>query len=105
MKGLIIVHNKGGEVSSSPISLNSGTIMTAEYVQKVEDNKANIHMIDGSVILNVNRDNISFDKKSNNDFLALIEDNGGVKPKRRVTPSIDVEVIPPPKIRRSCCGG
>lgn len=105
MRGLIIVYNNGTNVVSNPISLNSGTIITAEYVQKTEDNKANIHLVDGGVIINVERDNISFDKKVNNDYVALIEDNGGVKPKRRISPSIDVEVIPPPKIRRSCCGG
>lgn len=93
-----------GEVRQSVTTLNSGMMIKAEYVQKLPDNKGNIHVIDGSVILDVDRDSISFDKKQNNNYISSIESSGG-KRKARIAPSIDSENLSPPKIRRSCCGG
>jgi len=104
-----MVFFKDGQVSQSVITLNSGMMMKVEYIQKEEDNKANIHLINGSVILNIDRDSISFDKKSNNEYL-IKKESGTLNDMSTSNNSTSNEMkddLPPPtrNRRRGCCGG
>jgi len=77
--------------------------MQAEYVQKTEDNKCNIHMKNGSVVVGVDRDALSYDKEANNKYIDDMESGKNSEPSNYAQVSDD---LPEPKIkRRGCCGG
>ncbi len=104
VKNVIMVFIKNGNISQSVVTLNSGMMMKAEYVQKQEDNKANVHLINGTVLLNIDRDSLGYDKKANNEYISRKE-NVGHSPVE--TPGAVQDPLPKPAIkrRRGCCGG
>lgn len=107
IKNIIMVFVKNGQVSQSVVTLNSGMMIKAEYLQKQEDNKANIHMINGSVLLNVDRDSISYDKEANNNYLLRKESGEDIQSSADSAASVQ-DSMPSPAInrrRRGCCGG
>jgi len=109
IKNAVMVFVNNGSVSQSIITLNSGMMMKAEYIQKEENNRANIHLINGSVILNIDRDSISFDKQGNNEYIARKE-SGSLNDTDSLNNSTSNEMrdqlpIPTRRRRGGCCGG
>ena len=102
IKNIIMVFSKNGSVSQSVITLNSGMMMKAEYIQKEEENKANIHLINGSVLLNVDRDSISYDKDANNKYIQKM--NSGEMMSADTASSVQDDLPTPAIKRRGCCG-
>ena len=100
VKNAVMVFHRNGEVQQSVITLNSGTMIKVDHVQKQADNKANLHLVNGSVILNIDRDSISFNKEVNNQHTADM--SGSQNPSQ--PPSTVVDNMPKPK-RGGCCGG
>jgi len=103
MKNVVMVFTKDGKVKQSIVTLNSGMMMKAEYIQKEENNKGNIHLINGSVLLNVDRDSISYDKEANNAYVQNKASGGTMSAD---SSSSVQDKLPSPAIkRRGCCGG
>jgi len=102
---IMVFSTPNGEITQSVTTLNSGMMIKAEYVQKMPNNKGNIHVIDGSVILDVDRDHISFDKKKNNKIISNME--SGTYKKENIAPSFTEinDSVPAPKKSGGCCGG
>jgi len=104
VKNAIMVFHRQGQIEQSHITLNAGTMIKVEHVQKQEDNKANLHLINGSVILNVDRDSISFDRDANNAYTENMLAEKMKAPKESQSPSSIVDNVPRPR-RGGCCGG
>lgn len=99
---LLVFTDNSGKVNQSTFHLNVGLKLKAEYVQKTEDNKCNIHMQNGSVVVGVDRDALSYDKDANNTYIEKMSSGENQDPTNYAQVKDDV---PEPKMaRRGCCG-
>ena len=93
-KNIQRVINEGGDWETSTIHLNSGSIISAQHVSEShEENSVNIHLKDGSVLVEVPANVIKTDKELTSEIL----------PKGFEAASLD---SPTPEYKaRRCCGG